>query len=457
MPRLRAVVNRFDKATASDGEYKPGTAVEESHEDGKGKLDNRFVAVQLLKKPVSFNAYCAAVLIDDPTELSAALDFQFQELNMQKRSKKTEQDGDETEQDGDGTEQDGDGTEQDGDGTEQEGDETEQDGDGTEQDGDGTDEDEKYDAKDTKEKNTSAFPAEAKSKPRQTGLRKQVMQMEDVVGTIDTYLENNPLKDRESVINAVVLTFRQYLDHINASEGKLADKGYVRFAVALEFVLKAHDPVEYAKVAYETLQAFASIRGKKTSLDFGMDFTGATKQTADLIRYSDNGVDLPALSQALIELRATQNMDRLVRMVWAMNCYQLLQFFDATVETVKRDMELCRENKASGIMKRQLPLLIKSQSGRSISSLVIDHLVNLNLNPGRAYDEYAANQTRERLAEARNVGRAVSVITKARGKDEVYENPGLIFAWLLGDKGANRMHASRSVSSQVLRCIHVLQ
>src|SRR5256885_2248997 len=79
-----------------------------------------------------------------------------------------------------------------------------------------------------REKNTSAFPAEAKSKPRQTGLRKQVMQMEDVVGTIDTYLENNPLKDRESVINAVVLTFRQYLDHINASEGKLADKGYVR-------------------------------------------------------------------------------------------------------------------------------------------------------------------------------------------------------------------------------------
>jgi hypothetical protein len=422
IPRLRAVVNRFDKATASDGEYKSDTAVEESDEDGRGKPDNRFVAVQLLKKPVSFNAYCAAVPIDDPAELSAALDFQFQEPNMQKRSKKTEQDGDETEQDGDET-----------------------------------DEDEKYDAKDTKEKNTSVFPAEAKSKPRQTGLRKQVMQMEDVVGTIDTYLENNPLKDRESVINAVVLTFRQYLDHINASEGKLADKGYVRFAVALEFALKAHDPVEYAKVAYETLQAFASIRGKKISLDFGMDFTGATKQTVDLIRYSDNGVDLPALSQALIKLRATQNMDRLVRMVWAMDCYQLLQFFDATVETVKRDMGLCRENKASGTMKRQLPLLIKNQSGRSISSLVIDHLVNLNLNPGRAHDEYAANQTRECLAEARNVGRAVCVITKARGKNEVYENPGLIFAWLLGDKGANRMHASRSVSSQVLHCIHVLQ
>ena len=74
-----------------------------------------------------------------------------------------------------------------------------------------------------------------------------------------------------------------------------------------------------------------------------------------------------------------------------------------------------------------------------------DHLVNLNLNPGRAHDEYTANQTRECLSEARNVGRAVKVIIKAKGNGEEYENPGLIFAWLLGDKGVNRMHASRYV------------
>jgi len=321
IPRLRAVVNRFDKATASDGECEPDTAFGENDEDEKRKPDNRFVAVPLLKKPVSFNTYLAAstVPIDDPAELAAALDFQFQELNMQKRSKTTEQGSNETS------------------------------------------EDEKSDAKNTKVKNASVSPAEAKSKPRPTGLRRQVLQMEDIVRIIDTYLENNPLKDRESVINAVVLTFRRYLDRINASKGKLTDKGYVRFTIALEFVLKAHDPVEYAKVAYETLQASALIQSKKISLVLGVDFTGVTKRTADLIRYSDDGVfDLPALSQALTKLRATLNMDRLVRMVWAMDCYQLLQFFDATVETVKRDMELCRENKASGITKRQLPNLIKS-------------------------------------------------------------------------------------------------
>jgi hypothetical protein len=396
MPRLRTVVNEFDKATTSAGE---------NDEEESGVTDNRFVAVELLKKPVSFNAYCAAVPIDDATELAAALEFDFQQLIRQKRSKKTKQDGDE--------------------------------------DSDEISHDDEFDATDTKEKNAGANPGEVKSKVRLTGLRKQVMQIEDVVRTIDTYVKNNPLKNRKKVINAVVLTFRQYLDRINASNGKLADKDYVRFAVALEFALKAHDPVEYAKVAHETLQAFVSMRDKKASLVLEVDFTGVTKQTADLVRYNDNGVNFPALSQALTKLRTTLNMDRLIRMIWAVDCYRLLQFFDATVEAIKRDVELCRDIKVSGLMKRQLPTLVKSKPGRSIPSLVNDHLVNLNLNPGRAHDEYAANQTRERLSEARNVGRAVSVIIKARGKDEAFENPGLIFAWLLGDKGTNRMHSSR--------------
>jgi hypothetical protein len=419
MPRLRTVVNEFDKATTSAGEREPDTAVGENDEEESGEPDNRFVAVDLLKKPVSFNAYCAAVPIDDAAELAAALEFDFQQLIGQKRGKKTEQDGDE--------------------------------------DGDETGHDDESDAKDTKEKNAGAHPGEVKSKVRQRSLRRQVMQIEDVVSTIDTYVKNNPLKDREKVINAVVLTFRQYLDRINASHGKLADKDYVRFAVALEFALKAHDPVEYAKVAHETLQAFASMRHKKVSLVLEVDFAGVTKQTADLVRYNDNGVNFPALSQALTKLRTTQNMDRLIRMVWAIDCYRLLLFFEATVEAIKRDVESCRETKVSSLMKRQLPTLIKSKPGRSISALVNDHLVNLNLNPGRAHDEYAANQTRECLTEARNVGRAVSVIIKARGKDEAFENPGLVFAWLLGDKGTNRMHSSRYVSSPVLHCIHVLR